>query len=46
VRAVINQLRDALPDIIPRKDKDLVRLLRAARHARRYPDTDTNRGRR
>jgi hypothetical protein len=45
VRAVINQLRAALPDIIPRKDKELVRLLRAARHARRYPATDTNRGR-
>ncbi|HEY0101251.1 MAG TPA: hypothetical protein VGB76_20170 [Pyrinomonadaceae bacterium] len=45
VRNVINQLRDALPDIIPQKDKDLVRMLRAARHAQRYPATDTKRGR-
>lgn len=35
----------ALPDLIPQKDKELVRLLRAARHAQRYPATDTKRGR-
>jgi hypothetical protein len=35
----------ALPDLIPSKDKELVRLLRAARHAQRYPATDTKRGR-
>jgi hypothetical protein len=34
-----------LPDLIPGKDKELVRLLRAARHAQRYPATDTKRGR-
>jgi hypothetical protein len=34
-----------LPDLIPSKDKELVRLLRAARHAQRYPATDTKRGR-
>jgi hypothetical protein len=45
VRNVINQLRAGLPDIIPQKDKDLVRMLRAARHARRYSATDTKRGR-
>lgn len=38
-------LRSALPDLIPRKDKELVRLLRAARHAQRYPAKDTKRGR-
>jgi hypothetical protein len=38
-------LRQALPDLIPQKDKELVRLLRAARHAQRYPATDTKRGR-
>jgi hypothetical protein len=38
-------LRVALPDLIPHKDKELVRLLRAARHAQRYPATDTKRGR-
>lgn len=45
VRRVINQLQAALPDIIPQKDKDLVRLLRAVRHIQRYPATDTKRGR-
>ncbi|HEX8145816.1 MAG TPA: hypothetical protein VF591_01335 [Pyrinomonadaceae bacterium] len=45
VRSVIERLRLALPDIIPQKEKELVRLLRAARHAQRYPATDTKRGR-
>ena len=38
-------LRSALPDLIPHEDKELMRLLRAARHAQRYPATDTKRGR-
>ena len=38
-------LRALLPDLIPQKDKELVRLLRAAGHAQRYPATDTKRGR-
>jgi hypothetical protein len=45
VQAIIDQLRDALPDFIPHKDKDLVRLLRAVRHIHRYPATTTKRGR-
>jgi hypothetical protein len=45
VRSVIEKLRSALPDLIPDKDKELVRLLYAARHAQRYPATDTKRGR-
>jgi hypothetical protein len=45
VRAIIDQLREGWPDIIPQKDKDLVRMLRAARHVQRYPATDTKRGR-
>ena len=45
VGSIIGKLRSALPDIIPSKDKELVRLLRAARHAQRYPATDTKRGR-
>ena len=45
VRSVFVHLRSALPDLIPQKDKELVRLLRATRHARRYPATDTKRGR-
>lgn len=38
-------MRAALPDLSPSKDKELVRLLRAARHAQRYSATDTKRGR-
>lgn len=34
-----------MPDLIPQKHKELVRMLRAARHAQRYPATDTKRGR-
>lgn len=45
VRSITEKLRSALPDLIPQKDKELVRLLRAARHAQRYPATDTKRGR-
>jgi hypothetical protein len=45
VRGVLSALRSVLPDIIPPRDKELVRMLRAARHVQRYPATDTKRGR-
>jgi hypothetical protein len=45
VRAVLEQLRSALPETIPKRDKDLVRMLRAVGHVNRYPATDTKRGR-
>jgi hypothetical protein len=45
VRALFAQLRTALPEIIPRTDQDLIRMLRAARHLQRYAATDTRRGR-
>ncbi len=45
VRSITDKLRAALPDLIQSKDKELVRLLRAARHAQRYAATDTKRGR-
>jgi hypothetical protein len=45
VRSIIEHLRSALPEIIPHKDKELIRLLRAARHVQRYPASDTKRGR-
>jgi hypothetical protein len=45
VQSVLDQLRAVLTDIIPRRDKDLVSMLRAARHIRRYSATDTKRGR-
>jgi hypothetical protein len=39
------QLRAALPEIIPRTDKDLIRMLRAVRHIQRYSATETKRRR-
>ncbi len=45
VRAVLTELRERLPDITPRSDKQLIAMLRAARHIERYPATDTRRGR-
>lgn len=45
VTAIFSQLRVALPEIIPKRDKDLIRMLRAARHIQRYSATDTKRGR-
>lgn len=45
VRSILEKLRAALPDLIPQTEKELVRLLRAARHARRYSATATRRGR-
>jgi hypothetical protein len=45
VQAIFAHLRAALPNVIPRRDKDLIRMLRAARHIQRYSATDTKRGR-
>jgi hypothetical protein len=45
ILSILEQLRVALPDIIPRNQKTLIRMLRAARHIQRYPATDTKRGR-
>jgi hypothetical protein len=45
VRSVLNQLRTALPEVIPHSDKDLIRMLRAVCHVHRYQATDTKRGR-
>jgi hypothetical protein len=41
----MDQLRAAMPDLIPRTQKELIRMLYAARHAQRYPAADTKRGR-
>lgn len=41
----MERLRSTLPELIPQSDRDLARMLRAARHAQRYPATDTRRGR-
>jgi hypothetical protein len=45
VTSIFAQLRAALPEIIPRRDKDLIRMLRAIRHIQRYSATDTKRSR-
>ena len=45
VQSVLAQLRSALPQIIPRTDKDLIRMLRAARHIQKYSASETKRGR-
>jgi hypothetical protein len=45
VLSIFGQLRSTLPEIIPKRDKDLIRMLRAVRHINRYPATDTKRGR-
>ncbi len=46
VRAIIADLRLLLPEIVPRSEKQVISLLRAARHVERYSATDTKRGRR
>ena len=43
--SIFSQLRAVLPEIIPPRDKDLIRMLRAARHIQRYSASDTKRGR-
>lgn len=45
VHHVIAQLRAAEPELIPRRDKDLVSMLHALRHVQRYTASDTKRGR-
>lgn len=45
VRSVLDQLRTAEPELIPRKDKDLVSMLHALRHIQRYSASETRRGR-
>jgi hypothetical protein len=45
VTSIFTQLRAALPEIIPKRDKDLIRMLRSARHIQRYSASDTRRGR-
>jgi hypothetical protein len=41
VQSVVEQLRSALPHIIPKRYKDLVRMLCSVRYINRYPATDT-----
>ncbi len=45
VRAVCDHLRERLPELIPRSEKELLRFLYAVRHIERRPATDSRRGR-
>ncbi len=45
VRAVCDQLRELLPELIPKSEKELLRFLYAVRHVERRPVTDSRRGR-
>lgn len=45
VRAVIDQLRERLPEIVPAGEKLAIKMLEATRHVERRPATGTNRGR-
>jgi hypothetical protein len=45
VRGVYEELRQALPEIIPNSEKKLLSLLNAVRHIDRYPASDTRSGR-
>jgi hypothetical protein len=46
VRFVLHQLKQSLPDLIPDDERDVLRILHAARHVQRYRATDSKRGRR
>lgn len=45
IRALLRQLREQLPEIIPTSEKQLIKLLNAVRNVERRPSTDTRRGR-
>lgn len=45
VRAVCEELRSRMPDVIPNSEKQLIRFLYAVRHVERRHSTDTKRGR-
>lgn len=45
VRAVLGQLRERLPEVVPTGERMAIRMLNAVRHIERRPATATNRGR-
>ncbi|HKX31484.1 MAG TPA: hypothetical protein VJ302_27605 [Blastocatellia bacterium] len=45
VRAICEELRRSLPDLIPRTERQLFSLLNAVRHIGRYSATETSKGR-
>src|SRR3712207_5194432 len=45
IRTLLDHLRERLPELIPRSEKQLVKLLESVRHIERRPATATKRGR-
>ncbi len=45
MRAICDQLREQLPDLTLKSEKELLRFLYAVRHIERRPATDSRRGR-
>lgn len=45
VRDVCIRLRELMPDLIPSRERELMRFLHAVRHVERHPVSDTKRGR-
>jgi len=45
IRILFGSLRSLLPDIIPKSEKHLIKLLNAVRNVERHPASDTQRGR-
>jgi hypothetical protein len=45
IRSVFESLRGLLPDIIPKSEKHLIKMLNAVRNIERHPASDTQRGR-
>ena len=45
VRLICQSLRERLPEVIPKSEKELLRFLYAVRHIERRPATNTRRGR-
>jgi hypothetical protein len=45
IRAILDELRGALPSLIPKQEKDVISLLHSVKHIGRYSATDTKRGR-
>lgn len=45
IRALLRQLREQLPEVIPISEKQLIKMLNAVRNIERHPATDTRRGR-
>ncbi len=45
IRAILNRLRELLPDIMPTSEKRLIKMLNAVRYVERHSTSDSRRGR-